>query len=88
MKKLTKAIKILQEELSKDKSEESYYHSWQANIAMAFQDEWDRSKVGKFMKNNEPQWLKDIVPDREKFDFVHTISNQAAKNFLDLVIKQ
>jgi hypothetical protein len=86
--KLKKAVEILCEELSKDKSEGSYYYSWQANIAMAFQDEWNRSKVGKFMNDNEPEWLKDIVPDREEHRFVHKISNEAAKNFLNLLIQK
>lgn len=34
------AIKRLQKELVKDKSEGSYYHSWQCSIAMAFKDSW------------------------------------------------
>lgn len=33
------SINKLKLELSKDKSEGSYYHSWQSNIAMAFVDE-------------------------------------------------
>jgi len=58
-------IKELVKELRKDKEPGSYYHSWQCNIAVAFQDEFNRS----YVKNG-----------------VHEISNQAAKNFLDLLI--
>ena len=36
---LEEAIKVLQKHLREDKSEGSYYYSWQANIAMAFYDE-------------------------------------------------
>ncbi len=35
---LSKAIEVLQTELKKDKTEGSYYHSWQCNIAMAIRD--------------------------------------------------
>lgn len=82
---LKNAIEVLQKHLSEDKSEGSYYHSWQANIAVAFQDEWNRSKFGQWMEFNRPQWIKDLTP--EGSSFIHTISNQAAKNFLDLLIK-
>lgn len=67
--KLKEAVKTLCEALSEDKSEGSYYYSWQANIAMAFKDEYDRDAA-------LPE-LKDI----------HHIANQAAKNFLDTLIK-
>jgi len=36
--KLEKVVATLCEELAKDKSEGSYYYSWQANIAVQFQD--------------------------------------------------
>lgn len=46
--KLEKAIKVLQKELEKDQEEGSYYHSWKANIAIAFQDEYKMvSGMGK-----------------------------------------
>lgn len=77
-KKLEKAINVLCEELAKDKSEGSYYYSWQANIAMAFQDEFWRN----FEEKDEELFLK------IESSFIHTISNQAAKNFLDLLIKK
>lgn len=53
------------------KEDEEYYYSWQANIAMAFKDEMDR-----YYKTGEI--------DRET---VHKAANQAAKNFLNLLIK-
>ena len=35
--KLKEAVSVLVEAL---RSDPEYYYSWQANIAMAFQDEW------------------------------------------------
>lgn len=63
---LKDAVIKLKEELKKD---EGYYYSWQANIAMAFKDEYIR-KMGGTSSN------------------VHDIANQAARNFLDLLISQ
>ena len=77
MKKLEKAINILIEELRKDQSEGSYYYSWQANIAVSFQDEFWRS----FAEKDDELFMK------IDSSFIHTISNNAAKNFLDLLIK-
>ena len=73
--KLEEAIKVLCEELEKDKAEGSYYYAWQANIAMAFQDEFWRN-----IKSHEDLDLMDK-------ETTHKIFNQAAKNFLDLLIK-
>lgn len=70
---LQKAVEILCDELSKDKSEGSYYYSWQANIAMAFKDEIARMKIQRNYLTSED---------------VHQASNQAAKNFLDLLISK
>jgi hypothetical protein len=72
---LQEAIKVLQKHLSEDKSEGSYYHSWVANIGMAFYDEMERVRLD--VDNTEDN----------KYD-IHKISNQAAKNFLDLLISQ
>lgn len=44
---ILKAIDVLIAALKEDKSEGSYYYSWQANIAMAFKDEFD-SKVNEY----------------------------------------
>jgi hypothetical protein len=38
-----KAMERIIKELSEDKSEGSYYYSWQANVAMAFKDEFQRN---------------------------------------------
>lgn len=50
-----------------------YYYSWQANIAAMFQAEW--------RKVSDNQHL--FYPD----DKIHLISNNAAKNFLNLLIR-
>lgn len=69
---LKESIKVLQKHLSEDKSEGSYYHAFQCNIAMAFKDEVAR------LHPVTNKWNRELV---------HTIANQAAKNFLDLLIK-
>lgn len=47
--KLKEAVELLCENL---KSDETYYYSWQANIAMAFKDEYARnSPVGSRLDN-------------------------------------
>lgn len=68
---LKEAIEVLQEHLKEDKSEGSYYHAWQCNIAMAFKDEVSRL---------------DPVTRKWNRELVHTIANQAAKDFLDILI--
>lgn len=70
------AIEVLTKALRADKSEGSYYYSWQANIAMAFQDAY-----GWVMKGS----LSLIPPTAQD---LHEISNKAAKNFLDLLIAE
>jgi hypothetical protein len=57
-------IDKLTEHLRKD---EGYYYAWQANIAMAFYDEFRRSKPKNLTQ-------------------VHKTANEAAKNFLDMLI--
>ena len=64
------AIKVLTKALLEDKSEGSYYYSWQANIAMSFIDEYQR--------------FNPHMSDGNKH-ILHTIANNAAKNFLDLL---
>ena len=64
------AVTVITKEMLSDKSEGSYYYSWQANIAMAFQDEYRRWAEKFNVVNDHP---------------IHSISNQAAKNFLDLL---
>ena len=70
---LPKAIEILCNALREDKSEGSYYYSWQANIAMAFYDECNR-----WREKNE----RENIPATA----IHEIANTAAKYFLDLLI--
>lgn len=73
------AIKALTKALAEDTSEGSYYYTWQANIAMSFYDA---------VKNH-----LDITPTGNLFDdsfgdgALHQVSNNAAKNFLNLLIK-
>lgn len=72
--KLSIAISTLKKELAKDKTEGSYYHGWQSNIAMAFYDEFKRSE-------------RSMDVHCVGLD-LHKIANRAAKNFLDTLIKQ
>lgn len=68
------ASKVLFSALAEDKSEGSLYHAYQCNIAMAFKDEFYRD-MGEIM-------------DGRMQDRIHEIANNAAKNFLDLLIKE
>ena len=52
--------------------DKEYYYSWQSNIAMAFYDEYRKRK-----KRNKYVNIKEL----------HKISNEAAINFLNLLIK-
>ena len=76
-KELEEAIKVLQKHLSEDKSEGSYYHSWVCNIAMAFKDVAN-PKI-------EDAHISEYEITKED---IHEIANQAAINFLDLLIKE
>ncbi len=60
------------EHISKElKDDEGYWISWQANIAMAFIDEWQR--------------LVDIGGLPSTREHVHLIANRAADNFLKIL---
>ena len=61
---------MIEELVNKLKSDKELFYSWQANIAVQFQDEFARTK--KVYKNRQD---------------IHTISNKAAINFLNLLIK-
>ena len=63
-KKLIKALR----------KDAGYFLGWQANIAMAFFDEYQRA-----MTKNKKRYINR--------DELHKISNNAAKNFLNLLIK-
>lgn len=56
------------------RTDEGYYHSWQANIAMAFKDQFDKD-AQKYDIYYSP---KDI----------HEIANEAAQNFLNQLIRE
>lgn len=67
---LSKAVSILVEAL---KTDEGYREGWQANIAVQFQDAWERACKRSGLPCTHEQ--------------IHEISNEAAKNFLNLFIK-
>ena len=70
---IKEAIDTLTKALREDKG---YYISWQANIAMAFQDEfWGQCVTHRHL----------ALMDK---DNLHKISNNAAENFLQMLIKQ
>jgi intergrase/recombinase len=65
------AMDRLRKDLGEDNREGSYYYSWQANIAMSFFDVCRQNKTKVKVSTKN----------------LHEISNKAAKNFLDLLIK-
>jgi hypothetical protein len=65
--RVQKAVKVLTKAL---KDDPGFYLSYQSNIAMAFQDEWDRQAK---------------LHPLETAD-VHKVANNAAKNFLNMWI--
>jgi len=70
--KLSKAVKILSKKLRKDPE---LFYAYQANIAMQFKDEYSRRRKEKnydYLNNEE----------------IHEIANDAAKSFLNLLIKK
>lgn len=62
---IAKAMGTLRERLKADKD---YYYGWQANIAMAYQDQALRSGT------------------RDSVRTLQSVSNEAAKNFLNMLI--
>jgi len=71
-KQYTRAILIVNKALAKDPD---LFYGWQANIAMAFHDEFSNFRT--VSKSGRPN-LKEI----------HSIANNAAINFLNLLIKE
>ena len=69
--KLAKAVKTLCKELKKDPD---LYFSYQSSIAVAFQDTYRRK-------------LRDNNYDYLNSNDIHKISNEAAVEFLDLLIR-
>lgn len=72
---LKSAIEVLQEALK----DEGYYLSWQANIAMAFKDEYNRQEY-----KNDHDKLEGFQAELD----IHEIANTAAENFLQMLMKQ
>lgn len=72
---LKKSVTVLIDALRQDKSDGSYYYSWQSNIAMAFHDEFM-----KMVNNGEIE-----VKFKHSFTF-HDCCNNSAKAFLDNLI--
>jgi len=68
---IQKAVEKLQSTLKDDKE---YREVWKANIAMAFQDEFD-------------DWCKNKVGRNAAPDHIHKISNNAADRFIDRLIQ-
>ena len=66
------AMKTIRIELAKDQSDGSYYYAWQANLAIAFYDE-----MKNYCEKNNIALYIDL----------HEISNNAAKRFLNLLIR-
>ena len=73
--KYEEAIKVVTEEI---KNDPELYYAFQANIAMAFKDEYARNEV-----RDAHDRLEGFEPTLD----IHEIANTAAKNFLDLLIK-
>jgi hypothetical protein len=71
---LKQSVKNLCDALRADKTEGSYYYSWQANIAMAFHDVF-----------NEMMLTGEIKAKFENSFTFHDCCNNAAKRFLDLL---
>jgi len=65
---LSDAMKIVTQEIKEDAG---YRQTWKANIAMAFQDEFERQ----------------VETDTNKKGLLHVIANQAADNFLDTLCR-
>ncbi len=73
-------VPSLIEELVKAlKKNEGLYYAYQANIAVQFQDEVCRSEKEVVDDQGVKQYLLN-------FEDIHKISNEAAKNFLNLLI--
>jgi hypothetical protein len=72
------AMKIVVRELRKDKRPGSMYFAWQSNLAMVFYDRY----LSMSEKNGWNKCKSKAVQTREAMEF-----NQAAKNFLELLIK-
>lgn len=70
--KTKKAVKTLSKALRKDKD---LYYGYQANIAMSFKDEYYRQ-----LKKKDYRYMNG--------ENIHNVANEAAKSFLNLLIKK
>lgn len=59
------------------KDDPEFYYGYQSNIAISFQQQWEKMLREKVFASAV------ILP---KHELIHDMSNQAAKNFLDLFI--
>jgi hypothetical protein len=68
------AVKLVIKKLKKDKEKtNSMFYTWQSSIAISFIDEYTK-QVGRDCTINS-------------FEVVHKVANQAAKDFLNLLIE-
>jgi hypothetical protein len=72
------AVKTLAKALAEDKSERSLYYAYQSNIAMAFKDHFAQHSDVK---------AQNIVISKLSSEALHEIANDAAKYFLNQLIK-
>ena len=80
MTEIKEAIKVITDAMREDKTEGSYYYSWQSNIAMSFYDA---------VRNHLDQKKGGNLFDESFGDgALHEVSNNAAKNFLDILLIQ
>lgn len=68
------AMDIICAALNKNKSFGSYFYSWQCNIAVAFQDAYSNYK-------------EEMAKDQLTKEDIHKISNEAAINFLNQLLR-
>lgn len=66
------SMEVITKEFNKDQSEGSYYHSWQTNMAVTFQDEFNAT----------------VTKNKISQNILHGISNRAAIRFLDMLRKE
>lgn len=72
VEELENNVPLAIEVLKKAMNDEGYYMAWQANIAMAFYDEF----------------IKQRPDSDEESEVIHKIANNAAKNFLNLLFEK
>lgn len=75
------AMRVLTEELRTDPG---YYMSWQANIAVQFQDEYKKYHDSKYILVTLAKL--DLLPHFHSQDDIHKVSNKAADNFLKMLL--